>query len=458
MATNGVNGAHTNGGHAPNGSPRKPNIVIVGGSLGGLFAGVALKTHGYNTTILERTPENLLHNQGAGIVAGGDTLEFFKRYDRTGKPVAVPSFKRLYLNRKGDVIHEEVNRQNMTSWDLCYYLLRANYDRVDSPYLEGGKLPETRPTDGQIKYIYGATVTGIEDKNSHVVVSYTQKHKNNDNATDKPSTIQADILIAADGPSSTIRAILEPQVQRTYAGYCVIRGTVPEPEGSPAALAVFRERFCFFHGPQMQNLTYTIAGEHGTTEPGIRLLNFVWYANFPEGSPELEKLMTDKEGRRRRITIPPGMIAPGAWEMVKEMGQRRLPPQMAEMAEKTRSPFVQCITDVIAPKNLYMGDKVVLIGDSLAGFRPHTVASTSQAAFDVMCLVDWLDGKVERREFVRRTMQFARAMQEMGVRIGDRSQFEELGVGEYIEDRNFASIKREERVYPAWTAEGLDEI
>ncbi|KAK1094400.1 hypothetical protein LTR48_000389 [Friedmanniomyces endolithicus] len=430
----------------------------VGGSLGGLFAGVALKTHGYNTTILERTPENLLHNQGAGIVAGGDTLEFFKRYDRTGKPVAVPSFKRLYLNRKGDVIHEEINRQNMTSWDLCYYLLRANYDQIDSPYLEGGKLPETRPTDGQIKYIYGATVTGIEDKDSHVLVSYTRNHHDDNNATEEPSTIQADILIAADGPSSTIRAILEPQVQRTYAGYCVIRGTVPEPEGSPAALAVFRERFCFFHGPQMQNLTYTIAGEHGTTEPGKRLLNFVWYANFPEGSPELEKLMTDKEGRRRHITIPPGMIAPGAWEMVKEMGNKRLPPQMAEMAEKTRSPFVQCITDVIAPKNLYMGDKVVLIGDSLAGFRPHTVASTSQAAFDVMCLVEWLDGKVERGEFVKRTMQFARAMQEMGVRIGDRSQFEELDVGEYIEDRNFASIKREERVYPAWTAEGLDEI
>jgi 2-polyprenyl-6-methoxyphenol hydroxylase-like FAD-dependent oxidoreductase len=83
--------------------------------LGGLFAGTALKDHGYNTTLLERTPENLLHNQGAGIVAGGDTIEFFKRYDRTGKPVAVPSYKRLYLNQKGDVIHEEVNRQNMTS-------------------------------------------------------------------------------------------------------------------------------------------------------------------------------------------------------------------------------------------------------------------------------------------------------------------------------------------------------
>ncbi|KAK5741306.1 hypothetical protein LTR17_004012 [Elasticomyces elasticus] len=453
MATNG--GSQANGGHATNGTSRKPNIVIVGGSLGGLFAGVALKTHGYNTTLLERTPENLLHNQGAGIVAGGDTLEFFKRYDRTGKPVAVPSYKRIYLNQKGDIIHEEVNRQNMTSWDLCYYLLRANYDQVDSPYLEGGKLPETRPTDGTINYVYGATVTGIEDKGDYVAVSYKQKRED---GTEELCAINAEILVAADGPSSTIRGILEPQVKRTYAGYCVIRGTVPEVEGSEAALEVFRERFCFFHAPGIQNLTYTIAGEHGTTESGRRLLNFVWYANFPEGSPELEKLMTDKDGRRRHITIPPGMIAPEAWDMVKQMGKEKLPPQMAEMAEKTKNPFVQCITDAITPKNLFMGDKVVLVGDSLANFRPHTVASTSQAAFDVMCFVDWLDGKIDRKEFVKQSMQFARAIQDMGVKIGDRSQFEKLPIDEYIKDRNFASIKREDREYPAWTLDGLDEI
>jgi 2-polyprenyl-6-methoxyphenol hydroxylase-like FAD-dependent oxidoreductase len=77
-------------------------------------------------------------------------------------------------------------------------------------------------------------------------------------------------------------------------------------------------------------------------------------------------------------------------------------------AHKTKNPFVQCITDVISPKNLYMNDKVVLIGDALAGFRPHTVASTSQAAYDVMCLVDWLDGKSSRDEFVASVMQYAR--------------------------------------------------
>ena len=199
----------------------------------------------------------------------------------------------------------------------------------------------------------------------------------------------------------------------------MIRGTVPEPEASQSAIEVFRERFCFFHAPGIQNLTYTIAGENGNTNPGHRLLNFVWYANFPQGSDELEKIMTDKDGRRRRITIPPGMISWDAWELLKSKAVDKLPPQMAEMAKKSKTPFVQAITDVTSPKNLYMGDKVVLVGDALAGFRPHTVASTSQAAFDVMGLAEWLDGTIDRKQYVKQTMQFARLIQSRGIYIGE---------------------------------------
>lgn len=155
-------------------------------------------------------------------------------------------------------------------------------------------------------------------------------------------------------------------------------------------------------------MTYTIAGENGSTKPGEKLLNFVWYANFPEGSDELEMVMTDCDGRRRRITIPPGKISADAWDLLKSKAEGRLPPQMAEMVEKSSKPFVQCITDVTSPQNFFMADKLVLIGDALAGFRPHTVASTSQAAFDVMGLVDWLDGEISRKDFVAQTMKYAR--------------------------------------------------
>src|SRR5271168_3835719 len=100
------------------------------------MAGLALKAQEHNTTILECNPSPLLQNQGAGIVAGGDTLTFFNKHDRCKRPIAVTSQKRMYLDKSGKVVHEENVKQNMTSWDLSYYLLRANFDDVKSGYCQ----------------------------------------------------------------------------------------------------------------------------------------------------------------------------------------------------------------------------------------------------------------------------------------------------------------------------------
>lgn len=83
--------------------------------MGGLSTGLALKCLGHDTTILERNPTPLLHNQGAGIVAGGDTLAFYKKYVRSERPIAVSSQKRMYLNKEGEIVHTEDMEQNMTS-------------------------------------------------------------------------------------------------------------------------------------------------------------------------------------------------------------------------------------------------------------------------------------------------------------------------------------------------------
>jgi 2-polyprenyl-6-methoxyphenol hydroxylase-like FAD-dependent oxidoreductase len=258
------------------------------------------------------------------------------------------------------------------------------------------------------------------------------------------------MVIGADGPSSTVRKILQPDVERTYAGYCALRGTIPENGVSVATKEAFSERFTFFHCPGVQILAYLIPGENGTVEPGQRLINFVYYTNFPEGSPELEELMTDKDGKRRFITMPPGMIDPKAWEKQRQIAKERLAPQFAEIVCGTTKPFVQAVTNVLSPKNEYMNGKLVLIGDSLAGFRPHTVASTSQAAFDAMIFADYIEGKVSKEDWKKETMGFARYIQKRGVDMGNRSQHQNLPLEEHIHDRNVASTPREKEVYPDW--------
>ena len=303
-----------------------------------------------------------MHDQGAGIVAGGDTLELFQKYNRCDRPIGVASHRRQYLNKDGEVVHKTNVDQSMTSWDLAYNLMRANYDGVESPYCD---VPSPVPGHGKATHLHDHCVTSIEDAGSAGVRVFWKT------STGEQGSHLADVLIGADGPSSTVRQILCPNVRRTYAGYCALRGTMPESEASAVAREAFCERFTFYHSPGVQILTYLIPGTNGAVEPGHRLINFVYYTNFPEGSLDLEEIMTDFTGVRRRITIPPGMTDPGAWEKQRALAAERLPPQFAEVVRAAKKPFVQCVTDVISPDNEFMDGKVVLIGDSLAGFRPQ---------------------------------------------------------------------------------------
>ncbi|KAH7065854.1 monooxygenase [Paraphoma chrysanthemicola] len=433
----------------PHATTKNLNIIIVGASLGGLASALAIKRLppplAHNITLLERNPTALLHNQGAGIVAGGDTLAFFKRYDKCGRDLAAGSIRRQYLNKDGEIVHKEDMRQNMTSWDLVYHMLRANVDGVKSDYCE---VPEDDPGNGKVTHLHGHKVTGLKEKGEKVLVQY-ETHEG------KTGQMEADLVIGADGPSSTIRSILTPNVERIYAGYVALRGTVPENEVTPETREAFSERFTFFHAKGIQILAYLIPGEHGTLEPGKRLINFVYYTNLPsasleEPSPEFRELMTDIDGNYHRITMPPGKTDPQAWEKQRKIAKDVLPPQFAELVRTTKKPFVQAITDVLSPTNEFLSGRVILIGDALSGFRPHTVASTSQACFDAMILADMIEGKVSRKEWKRETLGYARTVQRRGVDMGERSQHDDLPLEEHIKDRNLASKPREEEVWPEW--------
>ena len=183
------------------------NAIVVGGSLGGLFTGIVLKRLGYAVTILERSPTPLLHDRGAGIVVGGETMAFIYHFEKTNRAMGIRSPVRHYLNRSGEEVHRQEYAQRMTSWDLMYYVLRANFDNVTSAYVQSADDP------GDVKYEHGCTVTGIEEQGEQMVVTYDSIRESG------PQKLSAPRIFAADGPSSTIRKLLLPGVERTYAGY-----------------------------------------------------------------------------------------------------------------------------------------------------------------------------------------------------------------------------------------------
>lgn len=268
------------------------------------------------------------------------------------------------------------------------------------------------------EYENGCTVTDIQDVGEDgMKLTWTHKDQG------KGQSAIADLVVAADGASSTVRRLLSPEVERQYAGYVAWRGTVPETELSDNEKDVFLEKFTFFHSEGNQILGYLIPGQNGTLNKGERLFNWVWYCNYEDGSPELEDLMTDVNGKRHPITLPVGTMKPQVWEKQKSHAAEVLPPQFAQAVGKTQQPFVQAITDNISSQNCFFSGKVLLVGDALAGFRPHTAASTSQAAFDALTLEEWMTGKIVQKEYEGKIMDYAKRLQRHGVMLGERSQF-----------------------------------
>jgi hypothetical protein len=119
-------------------------------------------------------------------------------------------------------------------------------------------------------------------------------------------------------------------------------------------------------------------------------------------------------------------MKPNLWAQQKKHATNVLAPQFAKLVNETEQAFVQVITDVMSTKVSFFDDKLVLIGDALAGFRPHTVASTSQAAYDSLLLERMMKGEMTEKQMQCEMMRYARQVAESGVQMGNRSQFESL--------------------------------
>jgi 2-polyprenyl-6-methoxyphenol hydroxylase-like FAD-dependent oxidoreductase len=213
-------------------------VVIVGGSLGGLFTGIVFARLGYNVTILERTPASSLQDQGAGIAfylmippireamknlgtSGAPIVDFLEQYDRTKTPTLTADGIQ-YLNRDGSIKFttggDGITAQ-VASWDLLYNILRANFDGGhEAGYVAA---PPEMEGDGVANYVSDVRVTDLTEVDELVEVEY-------EGVDGRKGALQADIVIGADGPSSTVRKLLLPEVERTYVGYVTWRGTVKE--------------------------------------------------------------------------------------------------------------------------------------------------------------------------------------------------------------------------------------
>ncbi|MCJ1352162.1 MAG: hypothetical protein MMC33_002146 [Icmadophila ericetorum] len=313
------------------------------------------------------------------------------------------------MDKAARVVRTKDVVMQMTSWSVLYYRLRANFDGLRSDMC---MVPTHETGVGNAIYDYGKTVTDISYDDGLVTVQYGS-------VDGTSSSLQADLVIAADGPGSFIRQKLLPKVKRQYAGYIAWRGFANENDISEETKQALGESLTYHLTGKGHILVYWIPSDKtGSVKLGERLLNFVWYDNYPESSPELVDIMTDNEGYRHRTTLPMGKMRDEVWTRRKASAAAFMPAPFMELIDKTPKPFTQMVADVYSPRASFYGGKVLIVGDAFTAFRPHASQSTNQAARSALLLGKVMEGKISMEEWERSTAEFARVVGLLSIKIG----------------------------------------
>jgi 2,6-dihydroxypyridine 3-monooxygenase len=374
---------------------RWPRVAVVGGSLGGLTAALVLRDLGCEVDVFERSTAEL-ESRGAGIVVLDETVRYFR--ERTGLELELlttaTAFLR-YLDRDGSVLYEERRRYRYSAWHTIYRALLGCF--------------------GRGRYHLGKEMSSFSQQGEDVQVRFGDG-----------STAEYDLLVCADGISSNARTVLQPQARPAYAGYVAWRGTVEERQLSPGVRDLLADSISYQVMPNSHILLYPIPALDGSVVPGRRLANFVWYRNYAAGA-ELDDLMTDRDGVRRDITLPPGAARPAHLDEVRAVAAAHLAPQFAEVVQRTKLPFVQVIFDIEVGRMAF--GRICLIGDAAFALRPHAAAGTAKAAADAWALAEALAAtqgnlRTALPRWERRQLAIGRAVLERARRNGNKSQFQ----------------------------------
>jgi 2-polyprenyl-6-methoxyphenol hydroxylase-like FAD-dependent oxidoreductase len=331
-------------------------VLVVGGSLGGLMAANLMVRAGLDVTVLEKSTSSL-DGRGAGIVTHLPLLNALKLCGVAAEAsLGISIEKRVVLDRQGQTIAHALMPQILTSWSRLYSLLLAAF-----------------PVE---RYLRGASVKNFTQNANGVKVT-----------CEDGTSYEADVLIASDGIRSSVRAALAPEIQAEYAGYVAWRGVCDESVLSNFTLETLFETFGFGMPAGEQIIGYPVAGQGNSVTKGQRRYNFVWYRPAPDNGA-LQDLMTDADGHHHALGLPPNKVS---WRQVaaaRQAARELLPPQFAEILEKTPQPFLQPIFDAYSTQLAF--GRVALMGD--AGFvaRPHVGMGVTKAAEDALNLCDAL--------------------------------------------------------------------
>jgi len=347
--------------------PDNRRAIVIGGSMSGLLCGLLLRRAGWRVDIFERV-DGELSGRGAGIVAQQELIARLRGLGLSTAGLGVEITTRKIFNAAGRVTEEVECPQVLTAWERVYRLLRDAFP------------PE--------HYHRGRGLAAFEESVNSVVARFFDGE-----------SIDADLLIGADGIRSTVRQQALPDVAPLYAGYSAWRALIAESAIPPET---HRDLFAFMSfglPPGEQFLGYPVAGPDNDLRAGHRRFNVVWYRSADEET-KLQWLLTDESGHTHSISIPPPLIRREAVAQMRADAERLLAPQFRQIVRGIEEPILQPIYDLESPRMAF--GRVAVLGDAAFVARPHVAAGVSKAADDAAALTAALQAETDVETALKR--------------------------------------------------------
>lgn len=329
--------------------------LVIGGSVGGLFAAHLLRSIGWDVLVCERNRADLA-GRGAGIGTQDPLHEIMQRIGlRDDETMAVATQSCTCIDQGGRTLYDMSLRRVTSAWARFYRPLKDAWP--NTLYRPGLQLERVETTRDGVTAVFA-----------------------------DGTRIAADLLVGADGIRSTVRSCLLPGLEPSYAGYIGWRALVPEPEVPAAIRTTLFDRYTFCLPDGELVVAYPVPALDGDTRVGHRAYNLVWYR--PADANALAELCTDATGRRHDGSIPPPLIRRKVVAQMKADAADRLAPQLADILSRSEQPIFHPIYELQSPCLVF--GRVALLGDAAFVARPHGGAGVTKAALDAAALADCL--------------------------------------------------------------------
>jgi salicylate hydroxylase len=316
-----------------------PRVAIVGAGIGGLFAAKALTAQGITVSVYEQAPA--IGEIGAGVFLTPNSVRHLQRLGLQGaieKCGARVGGNSHYFRHDGAPI-APVQVTDAAGWNATFGMHRA--DLVD---LLGAALPP-----GTVRA--GHRCSGFEQDGDTARVKFANG-----------ASVEADVVIAADGIHSELRPHVFPPSQPVFHGSVAYRGLVPH-----ARLPDWpTDRWQMWLGPGRHFLTFPLRAG--------KLINYVGFVPTDEQMKESWSAPGDPDTLRQEFA---------GWD-----------PRIQEVLGEVSQTFRWALYDR-EPLPGWTRGRLSLLGDAAHPMLPHLGQGANQSIEDGMALAIIL-GRADR--------------------------------------------------------------